>query len=224
MEKKILIERHNIDKYIVENLSLNNITQDEIRDANYHHNSNYDNALLILKYGILSLKRMHELGINKLTKYQMELLSDTSSHINGIEGISLSKVGLEDLYSGEEEYNPFSSQYIDFIISDRVKTRRFTQHYGNEFVTFNDIPLSDIKSLDFRIIKYIEENIKNSSTNKDKVYSDLIYMYNTILQIARQIKSKNLQIQMREMSSEQLNLNIDSLYKMPILIMEKPHM
>lgn len=215
MSSKLRLNEKYVVDYIIEKLNLNRSELKRFDNAKYHHNSSYRHALLILKHGILSLERLQKKGIVNYTDEQMKILSDTDSHINGISGISLSVQGLNDLYEGEEEYDSSCHDYIDFIISDNVNAKRMTNHYGNEYVTFSDILLNDIKSLDFRIIKLIKEKYNNG--NLDNFYEELIYKYNMVLYTAKEIKKRNLKIQMREMSEEEINLDIESLSKLPIL-------
>lgn len=220
MSSRLVLEEKDIIEYILEKLDKNKLKKKKIKNANYHHNSSYNHALSILKNGILSLNRLQEKGIRNFTEKQLKLLSDTESHINGTDGISLSISGLDDLYKGEEEYDSSNHEYIDFIISDDIKASRFTKHYGNEFVTFNDILLENIKSLDFRIIKLIDERDKRGILGKENFYKELLYKFNVLLYAAKDIRKRNLNIQLREMSEEQINLDIDALSELPILEMK----
>ena len=215
MSSKLEIKEKYIIDYIISTITMNSLKMKNIECAKYHHNSSYKHTLSILKDGILSLKKLQKKGIKHFTEEELKILSDTESHANGIDGISLSIPKLNDLYKGEEEYDPYQSQNIDYVISDRVKAMRFTKNYGNEYITYDDILLKDIKSLDFRLIKLIKENKKNN------FYKDLIYKYNMLLFAAREIKKRNLDIQLREMSDHKVSLDIDGLSKLPILKMGK---
>lgn len=48
-------------------------------------------------------------------------MSDTESHVNGKNSVSLSVIGLKDLYPNEVEYNPFSPNLVDFLITSDIK-------------------------------------------------------------------------------------------------------
>lgn len=210
MEKKERV--YNIDDYIYDQIRNSCYKKSSILGANYHHNSSYSDALSILENGILPIKKQNELKIKNISNNQLRLLDDTTSHINGIDGISLAVMGLTDLYSGEEEYIPYNPNLIDCIISEDIKAIRRTEHYGNEYVTYSNIEVSKIKAIDTRLIKLIE-----ITKNKDEnFYNDLILKYNTLLEMAKYIKLNELLIELREMSNESV-LDINKLSIMPIL-------
>lgn len=218
MEAVKKLETKFIREYIEETLSSNLGQIHEIKKAKYHHNSNYEKAPSILKNSILSLRRLQELDLIQLTERQMEILDDNSSHINGIDGVSLSVVGLNDLSKKEDEYNPFNPQYVDFIISDEVAARRYTKHYGNEYVTHEPIELSHIKAIDFRLIQFMEEQYSNIS---EFLYEDFLHKYNTIIKVAKRIREKELDIMIREMSDSPKTLDIEKVSKLPYLVKTK---
>jgi len=208
----ILIEKNNISEYIINSLLKNIESNNAMNYDKFHHNSSYSDALSILENGILSIKKQKELKIKDISEKQLKLLDDITSHINGIDGISLSVMGLTDLYSSEEEYIPYNPNLIDCIISDDIKAVRNTEHYGNEYIVYSDIEVAKIKAIDTRLIKLIE-----ITKNKDeKFYNDLILKYNTLLEMAKYIKFNKMVIELREMSNDSI-LNIDKLSNMPIL-------
>ena len=197
----ILIEKHNVINYIKESIEKGKkLVLDE--QGYYHHNTEYRNGVSVAKHGILSLKRLNELGIRSdqdLSRF------DNTSHVNGIDGISLSVVGLTDLYRDEDEYNPFDSFFIDFTISKSIKVTRKTNHYGNEFITTDDILLSDIKTIDFSLLKYMESS---------KDIDDIVFRYNTMLQIIKEINDSNILV--REISCKEKVL-LNSMNKFPYI-------
>lgn len=207
---KIIIDEKYLSNYIVEQFQNNKIDSVNFSRNLYHHNSGYSKAPTILKHGILSIRKLNNLGIIQLSEKQLQIFDDNYSHVNGLDGVSLSLVGLDDLYKDEFEYNPFSSDSLDFLISNSIIARRSTQHYGNEFVTYEDVLVNKIKSLDFRLINLIK---------KDSISSEeLIDKYNMIIKIAYEIEKRNLKIKMREMSNNQINLNVKKLSKLPLLV------
>ena len=220
MNEVKIIEKKFIQEYVQEMFYMNSCNGDELINADYHHNPRYETAPSILKNNILSIKRMQELGLIKLSEKQILLYGDISSHINGMDGISLSKVGLKDLYRDEIEYNPFQSNYLDYRISNNIKTRRCTQHYGNEFVTYSDILLSDIKSIDFRLVKYMQHKRECNMTEED-FQNSIIKKYNTILYLAQEIQKRNLDILIREMSTHIYNIDIYKVSQLPKLVKKK---
>ena len=74
----------------------------------------------IVKHGILSMKDLHNSGINIYSLDALERASNHLSHINGNDGISLAVVGLTDLYKDEDEYDPYKLECVDFVVDDSV--------------------------------------------------------------------------------------------------------
>ena len=188
----------------------------EIEGARYHHNSSYLNGLSILKNGILSLSELYRLGIIKMSYKTLNTMSDIDSHINGNDGISLSVVGLTDLYRDELEYNPFQDGLIDFLISSDIKAYRSSTHYGNEYIANKCIDTSMIKSVDIRLLSYLNK------IDSDEKIDLLIQKYNSLIEMSNRIKNYGLNIPIREMSDEKkISLNIDKLYESPRLVLKK---
>lgn len=206
-----------LSEYIEEIFDLNTYEGDEIENARYHHNANYEKAPSILKNNILSIRRLYERGAINLSQQQLYLLDDILSHANGTDGISLSVVGLKDLYKDEFEYNPFNPKYMDYIISSDIKAQRYTTNYGNEYIAKNEISLSDIKSIDFRLIEYI----KSISLKETDDYNDIIKKYNTLLYVTKKLVREELPIVIREMSSTQKTFDIVNMSKNPYLVKVK---
>lgn len=211
------IETTLLSEYIEEIFDLNTYEGDEIENARYHHNANYEKAPSILKNNILSIRRLYERGAINLSQQQLYLLDDILSHANGTDGISLSVVGLKDLYKDEFEYNPFNPKYMDYIISSDIKAQRYTTNYGNEYIAKNEISLSDIKSIDFRLIEYI----KSISLRETDDYNDIIKKYNTLLYVTKKLVREELPIVIREMSSTQKTFDIVNMSKNPYLVKVK---
>ena len=141
---KISIERKYILEYIKDTLNDTKIKSKYITDAKYHHCTNYSDAASILKYGILSMEDIKKIGIKEYTQETLEIMKDTESHINGIDAISLSVVGLDDLYPNEDEFNPLSPETVDFCIDSSIQPSRSTLHYGNEYLSKESITLDKI--------------------------------------------------------------------------------
>lgn len=188
-----------IKNYIIDKLNIFRTDSSIINNVRFHHNTSYKNASLVCEYGILSLLDLNKVGIRNDSRDTLERLDDVESHINGTSGVSLARVGLNDLYEGEAEYDPFDSSKVDFTISSDVKAYRNSRHYGNEYICSNSIEPSKILTVDVRILEYI--NICNKK-------EDLIEMYNSLIEMAKVIKEKNLNISLREMSYDN-NFSID---------------
>ena len=184
----------------------------------YHHNTAYEYAPSIIKYGILSIEELNSLGIRSYSKDYLKFIDDIESHVNGKDGISLSVTGLTDLYKDEDEYDPCQSNIVDFLVDENIKTVRNTTHYGNEFISRNKITSDKIVSADIRIINYI-----NNLGEKDgKAIFSVINKYNQIIMMSKEILRHNRDMQMREMS-EGVNRKIDveKMSEMPRLLMIK---
>lgn len=184
----------------------------------YHHNTAYEYASSIIKYGILSIEELNSLGIRSYSKDYLKFIDDIESHVNGKDGISLSVTGLTDLYKDEDEFDPCQSNIVDFLVDENIKTVRNTTHYGNEFISENKISSDKIVSADIRIINYIN----NLSEKDGKAIFSVINKYNQIIMMSKEILRHNRDMQMREMS-EGVNRKIDveKMSKMPRLLMIK---
>ena len=184
----------------------------------YHHNTAYEYAPSIIKYGILSIEELNSLGIRSYSKDYLKFIDDIESHVNGKDGISLSVTGLTDLYKDEDEYDPCQSNIVDFLVDENIKTVRNTTHYGNEFISENKISNDRIISADIRIINYIN----NLSEKDGKAIFSVINKYNQIIMMSKEILRHNRNMQMREMS-EGVNRKIDveKMSEMPRLLMIK---
>ena len=139
----------------------------------------------------------------------VQVMDDIESHINGKTGISLSIVGLTDLYRDEEEYDPYDSSLVDLLVSSDIKAARNSCHYGNEFVSKKIITPNNIKSVDIRLLQYIE-------SDRYKSIDDIISKYNSLRKIALSIIKRNLDIKFREMSDGNGDIfDIDRLSNIP---------
>lgn len=211
--KEIKLEEKYILEYIKYMISSFKTKSIEVNDAKYHHNTSYSNTPLVLKHGILSVSELNRLGIKQYSPEILNLLSDIESHINGIDSISLSVVGLTDLYSHEFEYNPFNPIEVDLNISCNIKVGRSTLHYGNEYLCYENIGVDKIKSIDIRLLKLLEKE-------KNFPIKDIINKYNLLRDIALSLKENNLDIPLREMSNDNSALDITKVSEMPKLILK----
>lgn len=202
------IEEKYICEYIFDKLNKLKNKNIIIEDARYHHNTNYNDVSSILQYGILSMQSISDLKIKNYSDEILKIMDDTNSHINGKNGISLSVVGLNDLYRDEFEYDSSNPDKIDLLITSEIKASRNSTHYGNEFISYNDITSNMIKSIDIRLLKYIESS---------KNVSEIIKKYNCLKEIAISLKKYELDIPIREMSSGNMSLDIDKLIEEPVL-------
>jgi len=129
-----ILEKRYVLEYIRD--TLNDLKQGRtgVDNARYNHNSDYSSASNIIRFGILSFLEQNRLGLRNDSPEFLQTMNDEESHINGINGISLSVVGLTDLYPNEDEYDPRRPHSVNFLVSSDIKTDRKAYHFGNEFI------------------------------------------------------------------------------------------
>ena len=201
---KITLEKKYALEYIKDILNDVRLRQVNVKNAKYHHNTSYRNAPLVCEYGILSLQDIKKHKIRDYTDEFLKIMSDTESHINGSDSVSLSVVGLKDLYPDEDEYDPHNAHEVDFRVSSNITAYRSTLHYGNEYLA-KSIGIDQLRSVDVYLLELIskEENI-------DKILAK----YNDLIKICISMKKMNLDIPLREISFDNnYSLDIDKLSK-----------
>lgn len=118
----------------------------------FHHRTDFNKALNILRYGLLSIDASIRCGLYKERVQGVD-------NVNGREYISVS---LDDEYDPMKDFY-FDHRYpteINFIIDDRIKNirkvMRNTTNYCNEFLIFDSIPVSYIKGIEVRFINLVK--------------------------------------------------------------------
>lgn len=217
----ILLEERYILEYIKDILHDIKIGSSIVNNAKYHHNTDYRDASSICQYGILTMIDLKKLGIKNYTEEFLQKMDDIESHINGNGAVSLSVVGLQDLYPNEDEYNPFSPSQVDFLVSSEIQTGRTSIHYGNEFLSYKSIGIDKLRSVDIRLLKLIELIEKRASSNNYSIQS-VIEKYNYLKNIALTIKHSQLDIPLREMSyQDNSSMDVDKLFSTPKLVLKQ---
>ena len=185
-----------------------------VNNVNYHHNSNYKFASSIIKHGILTIDDMQTKGLVNYSDDELTIKRDNTSNINGTDAVSLSVVGLTDLYRYEDEYFPFSNYEIDFLVDDEVKTDRVAINYGNEFLSYKSIPNNMIRSVDLRLLEYVN--------GKNCTIKDAVDKFNYLVTAAKTLKNSKLNIPLRETSYDKNNmLDINKISSIPKLVLKK---
>lgn len=206
METKKIEEKYALE-YIRDTLNTYKKINNDEYFKYYHHNVDYKDTPSVVKHGILPLKDLNELKLRNDSYYALKAMSNEESHINGIDGVSLAKTDLTDLYKDEEEYNPFINNQTDIIVDSNIEARRRTMHYGNEFVYKGIITPNMFKSIDIRLLKHL-------NNTKDEDIIKIVKNYNEIIDIARSMKEYDLDVNLREMSEKQkYALDYESLAK-----------
>lgn len=203
LEEKYIIE------YILDTINSIRMKTENIKEY-YHHNSEYKDAPSICLHGILSLKELNKNGITNYSEELLQKMDDIESHVNGNDSISLSRVGLNDLYEKELEYNPYSPNLVDFIISSDIKARRTTTHYGNEYLCEEKINTEKLLAIDIRLLKLIEQ-AKNNKSLSEAFIKKVVDKFNYLKEISIAMKRANLHIPLRERSYQNISLDTEIL-------------
>ena len=214
----IKISHDQVYHLIRENLNHCKTMIPTIVGAKYHHNIPYHKVSNVMKYGILSLKEQYKLEGKILTLEEKVKYSREGGHINGVDEISLASMDIDfsRLYRDEMIYNPYSEHLVDLLISEQIKAYRITEHYANEYLTENKINIQDFKTMDIRLLQYLKKCITQKDLGRG------IQNYNELLDIVATMVQKNVDIPIREMSSEEdtFALDKDKILKLPKIILK----
>ena len=218
-----IIEKKFVLEYIKDYLNTVSLSSTkEIENARYYHNTSYCNVASIITNGILSLEELNKFKIRDDSESFLKTMSDIDSHINGVDSISLSVVGLTNLYKDEFEYDPFCKNSVGFVITSDIKAYRTASHYGNEFLAKGIISNDKFRAIDIRLLKLIEQLEKDYNINSYLYvsYEDVITRFNELRGIAKAIIKSNLDVPFREMSYDNRELDIAKLANAPKLVLE----
>lgn len=210
----IIIDKKLALEYIRDTLRASKNKLEFVKHAKYHHNTRYRNAASVCRNGILTMLDLHKYKIISFSPEMLRKFDDDDFHVNGIDAVSLSIAGLDDLYGDEEEYNPFDPSRVDFLVSSEVMASRNSTNYGNEFLSLGSIGIDKIRSVDIRLIELMNKTGDNSYSTTES----MVNKYNALRDIAHTIKEYNLDIPLREMSyGEEYSIDIDTLARKPRL-------
>ena len=215
MPKEILLNKNDISKYVIDTLESLKCGHFYVSEDCFHHNTPYKLVPSILINGLHSIQRQNELGISNYSKKDLELLADVDSHINGINGISLSKINLTDLRRQDFTYDPKEDKSVDIIIDDSINVRRSTRHYGNEFISESSIMPNKFNALDIRLMALVTNT---QSIDHLKELERIIIAINSLKGIAKTLEEQKLTIPIREMSLEDNSLlDTTKIMDLPII-------
>lgn len=208
--KKIYVQKENVLNYILELLNIYKGETIKLENARYHHNTDYKDGKNVVENGILTLQSLSDKGLMELSKEQLRIMDDTSSHINGINGVSLAVVGLKDLYRDEFEYDPFDDSKLDIIVDSSLHARRNSTNYGNEYIADGDIDVSYIRAIDIRLEECLNKIL---NTEDEKIIIEMVERFNYLIEIASSLINSN--ILLREASFQQYKeLDKESIAKL----------
>ena len=214
----VILEEKYILEYIKTLLNEYRVSTREVKNAKFHHNTDYEYAASVCRNGILTLNDLVSKKVFDYDEKQMQVFADIESHANGIDGISLSIPGMTDLYIGEWEYDPFEPKHVDFLVSSDIVAGRSAVNYGNEYITRNSISIDKLRAVDVRLLELIKMyEARDINTENIKT---IINKYNSLKDIALAMKETKLDIPFREMSKTQIEFDIDKLSKTPKLLLK----
>lgn len=218
MEKVVKRDLINVYKEVKDSLFECKIINENIRNAKYHHNAKFFQGPSIIKSGILSLGEQRKLEGRKLTEREKFILSD-DCYVNGSEYISVSSgdIDYENISEKEFIYNYASTNALDILISNDISAKRNSINYANEYLVYKRILPEKIKSFDTRILA-----LSNLSTiSEEEKINQIVECFNYMKLISEEILNHNRKILLREVSDDEINLDVEKLTKMPKLVLEK---
>lgn len=219
MEKVIIEEKH-VPEYVMDILSdCKTGRKEEVKHAKFHHNTIYESAANILRYGILPLRELNRLGLRHDSEKFLELMDDIESHVNGIEGVSLFVTGLNDAAPDKFIFNSESNAHVDFLVTSDVEAGRCGTNYDDEYICRRPITPELLRAMDIRLLSYAKEVIQHSDNNKNVI--GLIERYNCLKEIALTLKETGLEIPFREVSDDNSVLDADRVSNIPALTLKK---
>lgn len=186
----------------------------EIENAKYHHNTNYEKAPLLIKNGILSLKERALLEQRTISQDELNKYND-DTHVNGSDQISLSSLDIDHSTISKKEwlYDPYMPSDVDINISSNIKARRNSTNYANEYLVDKKVLNEDFKAIDIRLLKLIKE-LENKKIDGNKL-KKIISNYNDLKKIAFELQKNELDIPLREMSNENITLDLNKVINLP---------
>lgn len=185
----------------------------KIKDAKFHHNCSYERTACAITNGILSKNEQAKLFCVILSEEEkLKYIDDY--HVNGLDNISLANMEIDFENVGKKEmvYDPYSVKQTDILISSDLKAYRSSVNYANEFLAKNRIEPCNFKAIDVRILKLFEE--LNNCYEKNGCIASLnqiITRFEQLKEMAQAIIECKLDIPIREMSYEEVTLDIEKL-------------
>jgi hypothetical protein len=206
-------------RFIRENLYSCKKEHLELVDDSFHHNISYKDAPNSIKFGLLSYKLQKLVKNKQITQKEYALFTD-ECHVNGIDRISIASTDSEDIDKNKFNYNPYSSNMVDIIISKDVPASRNTKNYSNEYLVKDIISQKYFKSMDIRLLQIINDIKKSVDiTELEYLILKMIECYNYLIILADTMINYNYQkIPIREMSDNKIvDLDVKKLSKLPLL-------
>ena len=129
MIKEIIINESEVEKFVKDIINSAKTQPVNVENALYHHNTKYEYAPFNIRHGLMSVMMLQKYGRVNYTEEQLAAFENDCYNVNGIYCISLSKVGLSDQYSDNDEdyyfdddtvfyYNAVSKSYSSISSDD----------------------------------------------------------------------------------------------------------
>lgn len=211
------VEAKNLEEFIKDTINDAKMINVKPKDAKFHHNTSYKRTPELIRSGIKSVQEKINNGELSLTPEQIKNRQD-ENYVNGMDYISLSVAGLDDLYPNEVEYDPFKATETDILIANSIKASRTTTNYGNEFLATGIILPSEFRAIDFRIFKLIEKSkLNNGNKTYDEKLENIVKSFNYLKEIANAMIESKLYVPLREMSDGNITLCKETVRNFPEL-------
>lgn len=217
--KSVALEEKYILEYVKDMLNSFKLGTMSIDNDKFHHNTTYEYAPSIIKYGILSLRELNKLGLRHDSEEFLEIMDDIDSHINGIDGVSLSILGLSDNDRNKFLFDPISTNNVDFLVDKDIPVARCGSNYDNEYICRRPILPGKLCAVDIRLLGYADTLVKEKQNLI--TIEGLVSRYNALKDIAIAVKNSNLNIPLREMSNDEFTIDVDKIVTSPKLVLKK---
>lgn len=194
-------------------------------NSRYHHNCDYKDTTDLINNGILSYSDKQLLKGIILTDKEKKRLND-DYHVNGSNLVSLSSLDInyDDLYRDELIYDPYSSSQVDILVSGDVKAYRNSTNYANEFLSASKLNPSYFESIDVRLLKNLnDKTVLYIDNSYEYRLTKIIEYYNYLRDISLALINNNLNIPLREMSEENVTLDINKVKDLPKIYLKQKH-
>lgn len=221
IEKEIYIDEDKLYEYIVDMLYSSKDGIQKLKKLRFHHNIDYKDARSVFKYGILSVEDYCLIVEGRKLEPETKIcLSDPEGHANGYDGIAVADPLMIDQDRNKFVYNSSLPHKIDLSLCESVIARRNTINYSNEFLVTRPIEPSKIVAVDIRLIKNTYCDIMHNESAAEKRERILTY-YNYLREVAVAMNNYQIDAPLREMSREELTLDLEKIGNLPILKLRK---
>lgn len=186
------------------------------KDADFHHNLDYEKTPSCIENGILSFNEKMRLNGSKASEKEVFIRSD-ENYANGFDYVSLSNPNIEngELYKNGFVYDHCPCDRTDIVIANNVGTFRNPRNYVNEWVVKDKITPDFFKAIDVRILNCFKDATFNNRKSQIEAMKTILKYYAALKEIAKSIVETNPALPLREMSDESITLDPVKVLKLP---------